>query len=299
MEEILKKLLESELLSEEVKSELKTQWTDSVTALKESFREEALLEVRAELSEQWVQERDALIESLEKFTSDKLEAEIDELKEDIERFRDLEAEFAGRLTEEKQTLAAKLAEELDQLTDHIDDFFEVRLAEELTELKEDIQLVRENEFGRRIFETFVGEFNKSFVDEASIQRKLSISEDKLKDVKKHAAKLEESVALMQHEKKLEEVLSPLSGSKREQMSFILSNVTTEKLDEAYKMFIGRVLKEEADKPAEATLTEGVKEVKVTKVITGDVIPKVAVKLEENKKSPELLRALSLAGIKSN
>lgn len=297
MEEILKKLLESELLSEDVKVELKTQWQESVTALKESFREEALLEVRSELSEQWVEERDALIESLEKFTGEKLDAEIAELKEDIERFRDLEAEFAGKLVEEKQVLANKLAEELDALTNHIDDFFEVRLAEEFSELQEDIRLVRENDFGRRMFESFVGEFNKSFVDEASVQRKLSIAEDKLKDANRLAAKLEESVASMTRDKKMEDVLSNLSGSKREQMSFILSNVETKKLDEAYKMFIGRVLKEEAQTAdTQVTLTESKKA--ATTLVTGDAQAATSAKLNENKKTPELLRAMSLAGIKS-
>lgn len=301
MEEILGKLLESELLSEDVKAEIKSQWTESVSALKETLREEAVLAVRAELSEQWVEERDALIESLDKFIGEQLTEEIKDLKDDIERFRDLEAEYAGKIVEEKKSLQAQLTEELDVLVDHMDDFFEIRITEELEELKEDIQLVRENELGRRMFEAFKDEFNGSFVDEASIQHKLSITEDELKDAKQHAAKLEESVQVMERAQKMEQVLSSLSGSKREQMAFILSNVETHKLDEAYKMFIGRVLKEaEVEVKADATLTESKKEVKTT-VVTGDAPaakPAKTVKLDENKKSPELLRTLSLAGIKS-
>lgn len=293
MDEILKKLLESEMLGEDVKAELKNQWSESLTSLKESLREEAVLEVRAELSEQWVKERDALIEGLDTFAEKKIQEELTELKEDISNFRDLEAEFAGRLVEEKKQLAAKLSEELDQLVDKIDEFFELRLEEEMSELKEDIQLVRENQFGRKVFESFVTEFNKSFVDEKSIQRKLSVSEDKISDLEKTIAKLEESVKLSEREKKLEEVLSSLSGSKREQMAYILKSVETEKLEEAYKMFIGRVLKEE--KEVTAVITESVKDTVKTTVATGDV-KTTAVKINEGT-SPELRRALDLAGVK--
>lgn len=295
MDEILKKLLESEMLSEDVKTEIAAQWTESVSALRESYREEALLSVRQELSEQWIQERDTLIESLEVFASEKLEAEMTDLKEDIERFRDLEAEYAQKLVEEKQNLAVQLQEDLESLIDKIDDFFEERIAEELSELKEDISLVRENEFGRKVFESFVKEFNASFVDEKSIQRKLAVTTDKLSDTQKTIAKLEESVATLQREKKMDEVLSQLAGQKREQMAFILSTVATEKLSEAYSMFIGRVLREDAAPKAE-TLTESKQ---TTTLVTGDAPASTGSVITEQKttQSAALLKTLRLAGVK--
>ena len=295
MDEILKKLLESEMLSEDVKTEIAAQWTESVSALRELYREEALLSVRQELSEQWIQERDTLIESLEVFASEKLEAEMTDLKEDIERFRDLEAEYAQKLVEEKQNLAVQLQEDLESLIDKIDDFFEERIAEELSELKEDISLARENEFGRKVFESFVKEFNASFVDEKSIQRKLAVTTDKLSDTQKTIAKLEESVATLQREKKMDEVLSQLAGQKREQMAFILSTVATEKLSEAYSMFIGRVLREDAAPKAE-TLTESKQ---TTTLVTGDAPASTGSVITEQKttQSAALLKTLRLAGVK--
>ena len=295
MDEILKKLLESEMLSEDVKTEIAAQWTESVSALRESYREEALLSVRQELSEQWIQERDTLIESLEVFASEKLEAEMTDLKEDIERFRDLEAEYAQKLVEEKQNLAVQLQEDLESLIDKIDDFFEERIAEELSELKEDISLARENEFGRKVFESFVKEFNASFVDEKSIQRKLAVTTDKLSDTQKTIANLEESVATLQREKKMDEVLSQLAGQKREQMAFILSTVATEKLSEAYSMFIGRVLREDAAPKAE-TLTESKQ---TTTLVTGDAPASTGSVITEQKttQSAALLKTLRLAGVK--
>jgi hypothetical protein len=177
MDEILKKLLESELLSEETKAQIQESFTSAVTMMKE----ELALEVRAELVEQYTKDREALVESVEEKITSMLSTEIEELKEDIASFRDLEVEFAGKLVEEKKVLAEKLGEELDQIVDKIDTFLEYRVEEEMAEFKEDISVVKENQFGRKIFESFMSEFNRSFVDEESLFKKISVLEDKLTD----------------------------------------------------------------------------------------------------------------------
>lgn len=245
MDEILQKLLSSELLSEEARAEISAQWTSAVEQYKTTVREEVSMAVRAEIAEQWTSERDALIENVEAFVAKKLEEEVTELKADIERFRDLEAEYAERIVEEKHSMAEQLANELDELVDKMDAFFELRLKEEFTELREDLEIVKQNEFGRKIFEAFATEFNKSHVDEDSLQSKLSAAVAKLEDAETTIAKLEESQSKMIREAKLEKILAPLSGKKREQMAFVLANVETQRLEEAYTHFIGRVLKEEA------------------------------------------------------
>jgi hypothetical protein len=76
--------------------------------------------------------------------------------------------------------------------------------------------------------------------------------------------LEESKAEIVRETKLERILAPLSGKKREQMEFVLQNVETSRLEEAYKHFIGRVLKEDpAQTGGDKTLNES------TSIVTGD------------------------------
>ena len=270
MDEILQKLLESELLSEEVKAEISQKWKQVVESKMTELKEQSLLEVRAELAEQWTKERDALVESLEKFVDEQITEELTELKADIERFRDLEAEYAAKMVEEKATMAAKVQEDLDQLVDKIDAFFEIRLTEEFEELKEDIEVVKQNHFGRQIFEAFVNEFSKSFVDEESIQAQLQIAESKLEDASKKIASLEADQSKLVRESKMADVLKSLSGSKREQMAFILQSVETEKLEEAYNQFIGRVLKEEKQEPA-APAAQAITESKDTKVVTGEQI----------------------------
>lgn len=296
MEEILKKLLEAEILSEDTKQDLTEAWQEAVKAKTAELREEAMLEVRAELADQWVKEREALVTKLDTFISEQLETEFNELRSDIENFRDLEAEYAGKLVAEKQKISEQMTQELDVLVDKIDAFFEQRLSEELEELREDLQVVRENEFGRALFEAFATEYAKSYVDEDAIQSKLTITESKLQDAQKRLQEMEKEKEVLLRESKMEELLKPLSGSKREQMSFVLQNIETKKLEEAYNHFINRILKEDkvADKQ-EKSLVESKKEEKVaTTVVTGDKEPEVIV--EAKSTSDELATLKRLAGI---
>lgn len=264
MDEILQKLLSSELLSEDAKAEISTQWTNSVEQYKQTVREEVTMTVRAEIAEQWASERDTLIESVDAFVAKKLQEEMEELRSGIESFRDLEAEYAEKIVEEKHSLAEQLASDLDQLIDKMDSFFELRLQEEFTELREDLEVVKQNDFGRRIFEAFATEFNTSYIDEDSTQSQLVANQKKLEDAERAIARLEESNAKMVREAKMTKILAPLNGKKREQMEFVLASVETSRLEEAYNHFIGRVLKEDGTEGTEgkSALTESV-------VLTGD------------------------------
>lgn len=268
MDEILNKLLQSELLSEETKAEITKQWSASVETFKTQVREEVSMEVRSELAEQWISERDELIGKVDSLVAETLTKEIAELKGDIERFRDLEAEFAEKLVEEKHKLAGEVATELDALVDKIDAFFEMRLSAEMEELKEDLEIVKQNEFGRRMFEAFASEYAKNYVDEDAVQSKLGAAEQKLADAERALAESEEKIAKMLRESKMEQILSPLTGKKREQMAMILKNVDTSRLEESYKYFIGRIMKEEEGSTAKP-LTEGAATQKTT-VVTGEM-----------------------------
>jgi hypothetical protein len=298
MDEILKKLLESELLSEETKVQIQEQFESAV----KSMKEELALEVRAELVEQYTKDREALVENVEGKVEEFLKAELAELNEDIAAFRDLEVEHAAKLVEEKKALAEKLGEELDQIVDKIDTFLEYRIEEEMVELKEDLEVVKQNSFGRKIFESFMSEFNRSFVDEESIFKKMSVLEDKLQDAESRLFEAEQAEKKANRVKKLDEVLAPLTGVKREQMALILQNVETGKLQEAYNRFVGRILKEDVQ-PQEPLVEKTV--VAPTVVKTGDapiveaVVPPAA---KANDSEKELAaarqRMLSLAGVKA-
>lgn len=291
MDEILQKILGSEVLSEEVKEEITKKWKTIYESKFAELKEQALLEVRAELAEQWTQERDALVDSIEQFIDTQITEEVSELNADIQRFRDLEAEKAAEIVAIKAEMADKLKEDLDQLVDKIDDFFEVRLTEEFEELQEDIAIVKESQFGRKIMEAFAAEYANNFVDEESVQTQLKVTESKLQDAAKKIANLEKEQSKLIREQKLNQVLQPLSGSKREQMAFILQTVETERLEEAYGQFIGRVLKEEKA-PAPINESKESKDSKETKLVTGE--EKIN---EDTQKSSSKFDALrELAGI---
>lgn len=250
MEEILKAVLSSEILSEETK----TQLTEHVKTLEKSLRESIETEVRAELAEKWVQERDELAQKMEVFVSESLQQELTELRDDIKQFRNLESEYEAKLAEqrvlmaeevvaEKQKLQSALEEELETLVDKLDEFLEIRLSEELTELAEDIQSVKNSKLGQEMFEAYAEIFIRSHLSKTGVMKKLEEAE---KQVELLSTKLEEStmvVADLIRESKMTNLLSNLSGSKREQMEILLKGVATERLEETYKQFVGRIMKD--------------------------------------------------------
>jgi TPP-dependent pyruvate/acetoin dehydrogenase alpha subunit len=65
MDEILKKLFETNVLSSEIKTELEQAFKKQLDDAIASARTEAEADVRAQLTEQWVTERDALVEAIE------------------------------------------------------------------------------------------------------------------------------------------------------------------------------------------------------------------------------------------
>ncbi len=293
MDEILQKLLESELLSEETRAEISEQWTASVAAFKTKVAEETANEVRAQLAEQWITERDELVAKVDDFVATALVKEMAELKADVERFRDLEAEYAQKIVEARHEMAEQVSSELDELVDKIDAFFEVRLAAEMDELKEDIEIVKQNEFGRKIFEAFASTFATAHVDEESVQKQLKIAEQQIADLRNALTTSEEQRTAIVREAKLEKLLANLTGKKREQMEMVLKNVDTDRLEESYKFFIGRILKEEAAAPVVATLNEDAATKKTT-VVTGNAPVEQAAEPQLNEGIVKLQR---LAGIK--
>lgn len=259
MDELLKKLLEAEILSEDSKKELEEAFQTRLDETIKTVEKETAERVQVELSEKWVVERDMLIEAIDSKIDDMLLEELNELKADVERFRDLETEYANKLVEAKKDLTHQLESDLGELVEKLDTFLEMRIAAEFDEIKEDLQEARKLEFGKKIFEAFLPEYRKYFVDATATEKELAEAkerieklEGKYKNVKKEKEDLFRKV-------KLEKVLSPLSGRNREIMETILNSVATDELEEGYKRFIGRVLKETAQQESsdENTLNESV------------------------------------------
>ena len=244
MDELLKKLLEAEILSEESKKELETAFQTRLDETIENVKAETELQVRADLSAQWVSERESLIEAIEAKMNDFAAQEMKEIHEDIDRFRDLEAEYAVKLTEAKKDLSEQLESDLGELIDKLDTFLEMRLATEFDDLREDLQETRKLEFGRKIFEAFLPEYRKHFVDASATERELREAKAKIGKLEGKYNNVKKAKDDLFRKVKMEKVLQPLKGSQREVMETILANVETDKLEEGYTRFIGRVLKEQ-------------------------------------------------------
>jgi hypothetical protein len=243
MNELLEKLLEAEVLTDATKAELeeafKTQMDEAIV----SATDTATADVRAGLTGEWIKERDALVEAIDNKVGDFLKEEIGELKEDIDRFRDLEAEFAEKLVEAKGEMGVELKSDLTELVEKIDAFLEIRLTSEIDELREDIDEVRKNEFGRKIFEAYEDEFLNNYQDEDNAEATLSEVKTRLGDTESALVESETRCAKLERSVKLDEVLSPLSGRQKDVMEAILKTVDTTDLENGYKTFIGRVVRE--------------------------------------------------------
>ena len=245
MDELLQKLVESELLNEDTKAELKEAFNSKLAELAESQREEIEAEVKTALAEKYAADKEALIDAIDTKLDERIEDEIAELKEDIEKFRDLEAEYAQKLVEERQSMAQTVKEDMAKVLEALDAYVEMRLASEIEELHESIEEVRKEEHGRRVLEVIGEEYRRLFTDEGDLEQELAELREERERVQSELREAQERIKGVEREQKMEEVLESLNGHSREVMEAILLNVPTEKLEEAYNRYIGRVLHESA------------------------------------------------------
>jgi hypothetical protein len=279
MDELLAKLLSSELLTEETKEQVGAEFKALIENEIIAARAEAEVAVRAELTEQFAAERESLIEAVDTKVEEFLKSELAELKEDIEAFRDLEVEYAEKLVAEKAVIAEGVKGDMVQLIDNLDTFLEERMTAEFDELKESIEEVKKNQLGLRIFEAMQTEVKALMVDDGT-QAALAEAKAELDNTRKSLNESVEALTKAKRDAKMAEVLEPLSGNAREVMETILRNTPTEKLEEAYATFIPRVLHESSTKVEEVSEKEGDKSVlaegdtstsddTTTVVVTGD------------------------------
>src|SRR6185312_3277084 len=158
IKDLLDKLVNSELLTEETRTELKTELEKALNEAISTATKETEEKVRLELTESFVAAKEALIEALDSKVAEALEKEFAELRDDIEQYRDLDAKYAKQAIEDKKQMAETVKADMATLVERLDGFLEERLTEEFTELREDIQEVKKLEFGRKIFEAVASEY---------------------------------------------------------------------------------------------------------------------------------------------
>ncbi len=325
MNELLEKLLGSDLLTDEVRNELteafkaavdtavEVQVTEAKAAL--DAEKEALV---VEYATQFAADREALVEAIDTKVEEMLQEQLTALADDIANFRDLEVDYSARLAEEKATLAETVENDLAQLIERLDTFLEIRLSEEMDELKESIEEVKKNNLGRKVFETFKDEFEQfSNVDSGLEEMKTKLEESAataaaLQDQLNEANKKLEITA---RKETMENALSSLQGRPREIMEAILNSSATDKLQETYDKFINRILhegaiksseKEDANPAVEApVLAEGETQETVednlnegTVTLTGDsevVTPEAPAKVELSESTKAMMKMAGISG----
>lgn len=216
-------------------------------------------------------------QKLEKFIVHALAKEIKEFAQDkkavVEARVRLVAEGREKLEELKAKFVAESAEKVGKAVAS-------QLKGELSQLKEDIKLARENNFGRKLFEAFASEYSVTYLNDKAEARKLMTAiqskEEALAKAKQIAeqaiqvAEIKDREARIikestQREKAMDELLAPLNKEKKEVMKALLESVQTPKLQDAFAKYLPAVLNTGTGKAgAKTALTES-----VIKEVTGD------------------------------
>ena len=332
MLDIIKPLLDSDLINEETRSEITEAWEAKMTEAREQVR----AELREEFAQRYEHDKTVMVEALDRMVTDGLAAEIQQVQAEKQSLAEDRVKFQAKMKESSTKfndfMVTKLAEEIGELrkdrkmhteslsklenfvvhalAGEIQEFAKdkrdvvetkVRLVREarrtlenlkarfvtesakkmsgavsqhlkaeLGQLREDIQVARENNFGRRIFEAYAAEFGATHLNEKAEVRKLHdiISEKN--------NKLSEAIKLTQREKVLVEskereirviresneregtmelLLAPLNKEKQETMRNLLESVQTSRLKNAFEKYLPAVLEDRSVRSGKKVITE--------------------------------------------
>jgi hypothetical protein len=235
---------------------------------------------------------------------------LKQLAEEIREFRadkkSLVEQKVKMVTEGKQKLQETKTQFIKRASTIVESNIERALRKEIGQFKEDIRVARENDFGRKIFESVAAEFMTSYLNEGTELRKMqkvlasknqeiaTITESVKKGkrlVESMDTKLKATQDLVERQKVMSELLAPLAKDKKAVMKELLESVQTKNLQGAYNKYLPSVLNEAVvRKPVEKTqLNEATLSAK-----TGDRA-KVA-QTDESQDSADLRKLMSLAGI---
>jgi hypothetical protein len=239
------------------------------------------------------------VSKLESFIVDALAKEIAEFHSDK---KDL-AETKVRLVRESKAKFESVKKDFIARSSRIiEETVSKGLVSEMTQLREDIDAARRNDFGRRIFESFASEYAASHLNEKSETAKL------LKTVRQKEFELNEAAKVVAETQKLlenrdrelriakemsqrkevmSELLGPLASDRRSVMGELLESVQTDKLRSAYDKYLPAVMNG-GTVPVKKVLSEG-------KEITGNKQQAQTISSEE--KTAEIIDIRRLAGLK--
>lgn len=228
------------------------------------------------------------MQKLERFIVHALAREIKEFAQDRQAVVEAKVKLVAEGRQQLEALKAKfIAESAKRLNSAVTS----HLKGELSQLKEDIKLARENNFGRKLFEAFASEFSVTYLnDKAETRKVLKVLAQKDQQLAEAQAKLQETTKLVeskdrevriikessQREKVMGQLLSTLNEEKAQVMRTLLESVQTPKLQNAFDKYLPAVLNNGSSQaaPAKKTLNES-----VIVEATGDKTAKTTVEVD--------------------
>ena len=241
-------------------------------------------------------------QKLENFIVHALAKEIKEFSQDKKELTEARVKLVA---EGRQKLEALKQKFIAEGAKKVKDAVAFNLKGELSQLKEDIKIARENNFGRKLFESFASEYSVTYLNDKAEARKLmSVIEAKEKALAEATSKAVEAQKLVeskdrevriikestQREKAMEQLLAPLNKEKANVMKALLESVQTPKLKSAFDKYLPAVLNTGSEKVAvKAPLTES-----IVKEVTGD---KETAKKEAEEDNGQVIDLKRLAGLK--
>lgn len=198
---------------------------------------------------------------MRRFVTENLKRELSEFEKDRRALEErrivLERDAHRRLAEARREFVRRA-------TKVVERGISESLKRELGELREDILEARRNTLGRRLYEAFVAEWTLSGGAEKGAAKSLAhrLAEERkarrayqraLLEQQQAASEAEQRARLAEaqlvRQRKLEHLLQPLTGRKREIMRSLLESVETERLEDAFRRFVDRLGSIEDGRPA--------------------------------------------------
>jgi hypothetical protein len=212
-------------------------------------------------------------QKLEQFIVHALAREIKEFSQDKQAVVEAKVKLVAEGRKQLETLKARFVAES---ASRINQVVTKHLKGEMGQLKEDIKVARENNFGRRIFESFASEFSVTHLNDKAETRKL-MNALQLKDeqLAESIAKVNQAQKLVEskerevriikesnlREKTMGDLLSTLNEEKADTMRNLLESVQTPRLQAAFDKYLPAVLNTGMEKKSTKTMIrESVQEV---------------------------------------
>lgn len=134
MEEILKKLLESEVLADDTKEAIKAEFVKIAESLKKDIEEN----VRAEYAKRYKADKTKIAETVGKFVEARTKAEIEEFKESMKALDEQRLKYVNAMASLKESARAEIKKRLSLFAK----VFETHYKREMQELHEELKTNR-------------------------------------------------------------------------------------------------------------------------------------------------------------